>query len=514
MRKERRRKRFGFPNLKSLNLGTFDWLGLGVILFTTLLLVLKPLYFFQDDWYHIKVAQVILDSGRIPTWNFWEYAPVGRPHLYPPLLPVIMALLSFMTADVFAAAMLIKTFTYPLMLLSFWYVSRRLGGSVAGFVTVLGILSVLPLLFMFISVMPASLALVVAPFVLYFFLQKRFFATAALLSISLWLHIVMPVVLVIALGLFAVMNSKKYLEFFVKVFLLSSITYAPWALHILLNIHALTAVSTPPYVTLPLVIWAVSMPGIALSLKERKESMMLLCYLFALTILLQFYGHRFWAYVILPISFFAGVTIDRLMKSRKPALKNIGVSLIVVVALTSLVAAPGIYQGHDTTGPIMEAQQTAFSWLAGIPSNPGSLNVIDPRLGGMNEQLEAASTWLGENTESGETIAIMGIYGTEASLVSVLSGRNVTSGAWRETMDDETLSSIREFAWDDAETFLIYFPARVQPNGLINIKFSSDSSDNVLTVKAIEEFGRFVVSRRHSKSEFETARVTYIYHLV
>ncbi|MFQ5891852.1 MAG: hypothetical protein ACE5HW_03550, partial [Candidatus Methanofastidiosia archaeon] len=37
--------------------------------------------FGPDAWYHLAISKNILEEGKIPLWNTWDFQPVGRPHL-------------------------------------------------------------------------------------------------------------------------------------------------------------------------------------------------------------------------------------------------------------------------------------------------------------------------------------------------------------------------------------------------------------------------------------------------
>jgi len=53
---------------------------------------------FVDIYYHLLTAWGFIQAGGYSSWDFWQYAPVGRPHLYPPLFHIILAL--FMKAGI------------------------------------------------------------------------------------------------------------------------------------------------------------------------------------------------------------------------------------------------------------------------------------------------------------------------------------------------------------------------------------------------------------------------------
>ncbi len=46
---------------------------------------------FMDIYYHLVTSWGFLDAGGYSAWDFWQYAPIGRPHYYPPLVHVIFA---------------------------------------------------------------------------------------------------------------------------------------------------------------------------------------------------------------------------------------------------------------------------------------------------------------------------------------------------------------------------------------------------------------------------------------
>ena len=47
---------------------------------------------FIDMYYHLQTAWGFIQAGGYSNWDFWEYAPFGRPHIYPPLFHILLAL--------------------------------------------------------------------------------------------------------------------------------------------------------------------------------------------------------------------------------------------------------------------------------------------------------------------------------------------------------------------------------------------------------------------------------------
>jgi len=79
-----------------------------------------------DPYYHLLIAQQIADAGGPIAYEWWEYAPVGRPHLYPPMLHLVLAMgLKLGWAPLTVIRLVSVTFL-PLLLLSLFLVVRRL----------------------------------------------------------------------------------------------------------------------------------------------------------------------------------------------------------------------------------------------------------------------------------------------------------------------------------------------------------------------------------------------------
>ena len=51
-----------------------------------------------DIYYHLLTAWGFIKAGGYTTWDFWQYAPIGRPNIYPPLFHIILAM--FMKAGI------------------------------------------------------------------------------------------------------------------------------------------------------------------------------------------------------------------------------------------------------------------------------------------------------------------------------------------------------------------------------------------------------------------------------
>ncbi len=90
-----------------------------------------------DMYYHMAVADGFRQAGGYVTQAFWEYAPAGRPHLYPPLLHFILLALRSLGLSVVDSARLVEVAAHPVTLWALWASVRKFSGPSAAFFAVL-----------------------------------------------------------------------------------------------------------------------------------------------------------------------------------------------------------------------------------------------------------------------------------------------------------------------------------------------------------------------------------------
>ena len=71
----------------------WDALSVALIAAACVLMIVRRDIFpiFQDIYYHLAVARSFLQAGGVSTVDFLQYAPFGRPNLYPPLYHVALS---------------------------------------------------------------------------------------------------------------------------------------------------------------------------------------------------------------------------------------------------------------------------------------------------------------------------------------------------------------------------------------------------------------------------------------
>ncbi|MBM3473512.1 MAG: hypothetical protein FJX75_09605, partial [Armatimonadetes bacterium] len=208
----------------------FDAVALGFIGGIALVLLLRAnglQPFVSDTYYHLAIAKQINLQGQLPAWVDWDYAPVGRPHLYPPLIHLILAGLARLTGSVLTAGQVLAVLFLPASFLSCWFATRWIFGSRAACVAVaLLSLDVSHALVELIYI-PSCFVNLLAPILIITLLTRRTWPSIILLTLMLYSHIAIPYLIVLGLGLFA-WKYPRYRGEVLKVGLVALLWALPW----------------------------------------------------------------------------------------------------------------------------------------------------------------------------------------------------------------------------------------------------------------------------------------------
>ncbi|MGQ9721893.1 MAG: ArnT family glycosyltransferase [Candidatus Jordarchaeum sp.] len=458
----------------------FDYLVIGCIIFfmVGLWIVVPPISY--DDFYHMAVAQQIYRLGFIPTWDFWEFAPIGRPHLYPPLLHMIMALLMKANGgDILFAAKMIKVVTYPLLVFCLWWSSRKFAGYKSAFYTVLVYIGAVTTLADSYQIMPATLVLLISFILFWTFTQKKLVPSIILMSLALWTHISLPLLTLVTLGVFSIIRKNEgYLKFFAKVSAVSLLVYSPWLIHILANFDWLSTVPTPLEFYIPLLAWIIGLAGAAYSIKYLYyDGQIFGIYALILSIMFFSYGHRFWIYIMIPLSFYTGLTIAKFIGSRLGKWRKVHALLIVTLAFTAITFSPTVGRSQGVlfyslyTPPLLGPSASTYLILS-PPTHRGLIPIsfdptgnIDPI--GNTFYYYLASIWIQLHTLPYQPICVLGgRAGVDSIAITAFSGRPTTNGMWLEVMQPFLQPIVQYYFYNNATVYIIGPPFTSPPGSV------------------------------------------------
>ncbi len=442
----------------------FDLASIFLIVILTITLVFTNPPLIVDDFYHLSVARQIFLFGFIPTWDFWEFFPIGRPHLYPPLLHVVIAFIMRCSGDnIFLAAKVVKISSYPFILLSSWYSARGLAGRKVAFYSTLALATASPLLLQNVMIMPANIVLGLTPLLFLAFVRKSVVASILLLSAMLWLHITMPLTVIATLLAFSLVMRDGYPELFIKVFSLSILAYSPWLLHIINHVGWLSSVQThgEPYV--PLVVWGLAIPSIASTLKNKKPQSIYFMYVLSLTPLALSYLMRFSTYVLISASFFAGMTLAGMDGRKLRAALTLTLAASLLIATPALGGSPlGLFQPEQPpppelafiSNPPLVSPSSLLTLLLWPSQLKGTLTLsILP--------IYTASLWILLNNP--QPVCYIGLDASHATAVTVFTGLPTTNGMWREVLGPSALFFSLSFSFTQATVYIVEAPFSLPP---------------------------------------------------
>jgi len=421
---------------RSLRIGPldrFDRWSLAVIAVVFLILVarldaLKPSM--SDTWYHLGVAKALVQSHGIPGWDWWNYAPVGRPHLYPPLLHLLIAFVSKFTGNVVLAGQVCAATFLPVAMLTIWYATRRL---VDSRVALLALVVVLGDLFHFV-VMEAYIASclinILMPVLWVSFLARRPWWSILLMTLMYYSHLGFPHCVALGLLLFG-LKYREYLRLALKVVGISLLFFTPWLAHVLGWLDWLAvlkeggipggllqkffAMQAFNFVLLGLGLWG-AFAAPRQDLGRRLPAFMLLGFL----PILFSYGGRYQMHTMPAWALLAASVMRPLLPAAIPLRRLVGILLLPLLPLPSV----GVFHGIAPL-PITAAHMLGLLAVKGTSALGEGQKSERYR-----EDCDRLATWLAEHTRPDEVIHVNKEW--VADMVWLVGDRVTDYGAWWE----------------------------------------------------------------------------------
>ncbi len=293
---------------------------------------------FMDIYYHFSTAWGFLQAGGYSGWDFWQYAPVGRPHIYPPLFHIILAALIKLGADKIILAKIFETISPVAFLLVIWFFTARHYSKRLGFFVLLSAVTSYSFYMSLINHIPASLAIVFAFFSLGQLLQNKFLRAALFLALSFYTHIGIPWFFALGIFLYGLVNKNiRKGAFYTLIFAI--LLSAPVIFKQLLTIRFIARtgfnLSERFICQFKIIEYVLALIGLALAIRKRNRYYLFLS-LFLASLIFLIYPYRFFsAEGYLPIIFLSAVTLEALYNKLK--LSSLYLRYAVVLLLTFYV---------------------------------------------------------------------------------------------------------------------------------------------------------------------------------
>lgn len=479
------------PRPLDAGIGRFDKSALAIIGLAFLLLVTawpKLVPAMSDTWYHLAIAQKTVDAGAVPLWDWWEFAPYGRPNLYPPLLHIILAGLASVLGSVDAAGSLLAATFLPLGLLTGWYCARKLLGPAPALLTVLLMLTDLTHLIVMQAYIAACLTNILMPLLLVAVIERRAWRAIGLMTLIYYSHLGFPHVVALGLVIFGI-AERSYLRLAIKVVSIAFLFWTPWLAHVLAHVEWIEKVLRGGGLPAPLLLRVLSLQvlngviivagliGARRLWRAGGAVRVIPCMMLGFLPILLSYGGRYMMHS-LPLWCMAGAfAVSRLLPEGSSRLR------LLLLSLATLLPMPAVgFFGRPMPLPFTTSLALFMIHQSGGPIAAGDKSErYEP-------DCDALAAWLRENTASDEVI----FTNTEwiADCIARLADRRVDFGAWWECGRDDVRRENR--AWRDdrpSATFVCIKPEN-DPGSIIRKTEPMPGVDETL------EAGRFLIGLR------------------
>ncbi len=313
----------------------FFSLSLISILFSLLLSRWFNFPIFMDCYYHLSTMEGFREAGGWVGRAFWEYAPEGRPHLYPPLFHILELALRECGMGLVNIARFSQVTIYPVFLLTCWFVMRRLYSSRFAFFVVLLLGSSFPLYLSVVILIPFSLAFIFGLLSFYYFEQKRCFNSFLFLCLAFYAHNLMAAIALLSLVFYSFITAKCQLKSVVIGF--SSILTALPLLLYQLKFREYVRISRVLefyYVHINLLLCLLAFLGIFFCCRRRRRSFFFVSFFAAFVILAFIYRNRIWSgQGLIPFVFLSALALDSIWEGFKNRPRDLRVISILCASV-------------------------------------------------------------------------------------------------------------------------------------------------------------------------------------
>jgi len=253
------------------------------------------------------------ETGGFVTESFWEYAPVGRAHLYPPLFHFLMLIFYKLGVSILFIARSFELIIYPLLLLILWRIISVLFSERLAFFSLLITTSVYSFYLSTVNFIPASMAVILGLLAYLFIEKKKILTSSIFLCLSFYTHSGIPWFFVSSLILYGILNRERLKDVLITVFA-ALILASPILMHEynFRKYVSLTTVYENFLIELNLWVFVAAIPGVFITLKKKKRYFIFLSlFLVGVLMLLSKYKYRYLCgHGILGLIFLSSLSLD------------------------------------------------------------------------------------------------------------------------------------------------------------------------------------------------------------
>ncbi|MBI3324210.1 MAG: hypothetical protein HYZ92_02920 [Candidatus Omnitrophica bacterium] len=205
-----------------------------------------------DPAYHLFVAQQMRQAKGVLANEAWAYAPVGRPHLYPPALHLVLCAIMAVGLSPITAIRLVTAVVIPLLLASVYFAVRRLTSAEQAGVCLF--VAVMPFSWMLHvgGTLASGMALIELLWLLVAVHESKSVSVSLLLALLFYTHLGLAWVGIATLACGWLIGGVSQPRSFARAVAVGLLLAAPWLWHLGLHLHVLRVMSRQENQTLDL----------------------------------------------------------------------------------------------------------------------------------------------------------------------------------------------------------------------------------------------------------------------
>jgi len=216
----------------------YDVISVSIIVLIVIFSFIRFKYLpqFIDGYYHLSCANAFITSGGWTGIDWWDFAPYGRPHLYPPFYHLLLSLMISLGVGGLNSLRIAEVVIVPLFFFCLWYIFRNDISRSFSFL----FLVVSSSFFSFYSSVsgniPASFAIIFGVLSWHYLKKRKIISSALFLTLAFYTHAGIPWIFVISLVIMAIFY-KEYRKASLGAVLISVIFALPFIIHEARYIH-------------------------------------------------------------------------------------------------------------------------------------------------------------------------------------------------------------------------------------------------------------------------------------
>lgn len=296
---------------------------------------------FMDIYYHLLTAWGFIQAGGYSGWDFWQYAPFGRPHIYPPVFHIMLAFLIKLGISKIILAKFFEAAIPVLFLIVIWRFIRNNYSQRLAFFVMIASSSSNSFYMSLLNHIPATLAIIFGILAFEQLLKNKFIRCVLLLSLCFYTHIGVSWLFAFSVVFYGLSNKPER-RFCLNIFISAIILSLPMLLKQLAGLKFISVLGLNLHekylCQFKIFDYALALLGLIIVSKRGKKYRLFLSLFLASPILL-IYPYRFFsAEGYLPIIFLSAVSLNSIwekFKYKKTCLKNTVVLLVFFILFVS-----------------------------------------------------------------------------------------------------------------------------------------------------------------------------------